>query len=175
MDVDTPPRPSFPPSATATTNPFHFAAPPPTSEDTLPDGHLDFDSSSFDPKDAFGLNGVEVDAEQEAGDQSMLNGETEEEATSSALSVIGGGESRRRKGGAGAGAASRRDRSPERRRRTSGGDEDEEGDGVILGGRKMKGSEFSFQVHHHHAGEGGAATPLPERWLNSNTPYVLLG
>lgn len=173
MDVDTPPRPSFPPSATATTNPFHFAAPPPASEETLPDGHLAFDSSNFDPKDAFGLSGA--DAEQEAGDESMLDGEKEEEATSSALSVIGAGESRRRKGGAGAGAASRRDRSPERRRRATGEDEDQDGEGIVLGGRRIQGSEFSFQVHHHHAGEGGAATPLPERWLNSNTPYTLLG
>jgi len=175
MDVDTPPRPSFPPSATATTNPFHFANPPPASEETLPDGHLAFDSSNFDPKDAFGLSGAEVDAEQEAGDESMLYGEKEEEATSSALSLIGGGDSRRRKGVAGAGGASRRDRSPERRRRPAGEEEEQEGEGIVLGGRRLKGSEFSFQVHHHHAGEGGAATPLPERWLNSSTPYTLLG
>lgn len=175
MDVDTPPRPSFPPSATATTNPFHFAAPPPAAEEILPDGHLTFDSSNFDPKDAFGLSGAEVDAEQEAGDESMLDGEKEEHATSSALSVIGAGDSRRRKGGVGAGAASRRDRSPERRRKTTVDDEDRDGEGAVLGGRRMQGSEFSFQVHHHHAGDGGTATPLPERWLNSNTPYVLLG
>ncbi|GAA5959931.1 hypothetical protein JCM3765_000646 [Sporobolomyces pararoseus] len=48
-------------------------------------------------------------------------------------------------------------------------------------GNKGGGSEFSFQVHHHHAppptSHGGPSnTPhTPERWLQSNTPYVLLG
>lgn len=181
MDVDTPPRPSFPPSATATSNPFHFAPPPPATERTLPDGHLDFDTAQFDPKDAFGLSEAEVELDQSVvGDDSMLDGEQEEQATSSALSVIAGGDSRRRRGGGASAGSSRRERSSERRRGSKGEDGDEQetdGRGAMLGGRRMQGSEFSFQVHHHHAGEGqgGAATPLPERWLNSNTPYVLLG
>ncbi|GAA6064626.1 hypothetical protein JCM10212_006071 [Sporobolomyces blumeae] len=57
---------------------------------------------------------------------------------------------------------------------------------------KRAGGEFSFQVHHHHAAPTGPTSSLgaqqaslggtpheighaPERWLQSNTPYVLLG
>lgn len=69
-------------------------------------------------------------------------------------------------------------------------EEDGEGGDGFLGTlqRKMgktignKGaSEFSFQVHHHHASpptsyNGLSNTPhTPEKWLQSNTPYVLLG
>ncbi|GAA5928447.1 Brr6/Brl1 family protein [Sporobolomyces koalae] len=46
-------------------------------------------------------------------------------------------------------------------------------------GKRAAGGEFSFQVHHHHAplgsNAGGPGSGNPERWLQSNTPYVLLG
>lgn len=65
-------------------------------------------------------------------------------------------------------------------------DDDERGDAGFLGvlkktvGRRAGDSQFSFQVHHHHApGMGGMQQPKPEaqpeRWMRSNTPYVLLG
>ncbi|GAA6024057.1 hypothetical protein JCM11491_001617 [Sporobolomyces phaffii] len=64
-----------------------------------------------------------------------------------------------------------------------------EGEGFLgtlqrhIGPRGTRRGEFSFQVHHHHAPGGGGAgggvvvgpNPTPERWLQSNTPYVLLG
>lgn len=175
MDVDTPPRPSFPASAIATSNPFHFAPPSLATEEAMPT-RLDFDTSKFDAEDAFGLN--EADAEGTTrGDESMRDAEHEDDrGRSSALSIIKG-ESRRRRGGGGVAPSSGRDRSSDARPGSKGEEreEEDEDEGMMLGGRKMKGSEFSFQVHHHHAGEGALVGAVPERWLNSNTPYILLG
>lgn len=181
MDVDTPPRPtpaipSFPSTATATSNPFHFA-PPPSPPAAAPEPHLSFDPESFSPKKAFGL----------ATKRAPLAAEAEEE-DSKALTFLGGfhgegGEARRRRG-------SRRERSPERRHARALEEEEEEEDDVggMMGelgvggaggmGRRLGSSEFSFQVHHHHGTSGSEGAPgaaPPERWLNRSTPYVLLG
>jgi hypothetical protein len=79
-----------------------------------------------------------------------------------------------------------------------GEEEEGEGEGGFLGtlqktlgknggGRGRGRGEFSFQVHHHHApsssasigGNGSSSTTNlshnSARWLQSNTPYVLLG
>lgn len=167
MDVDTPPRPTpaFPSTATATTNPFHFA-PPPSPPAAAAEPHLSFDPESFSPKKAFGLDTTRAPLPSEVEESTAL------------ASFVGGfqGETRRRRG-------SRRDRSPERRH-ASALEEEEEGVMGGLGagsaeiGRRMGSSEFSFQVHHHHGALGSEGAPgaaAPERWLNKSTPYVLLG
>lgn len=185
MDVDTPPRPSFPASATATTNPFHFAQPSDAPTSTL--HSLEFDSNKFVPEEAFGLD--DSMREGDGGDDDV-----EEEQGKGIVAVLSGGggnESRRRRGGGGkkeSGGGGRR-RSVELVDDSEEEDEeegDDRGMGLGLGGgpstnevrRRMKSSDFSFQVHHHHGpsgSEGGFAPTLPERWLNSNTPYTLLG
>jgi hypothetical protein len=105
------------------------------------------------------------------------------------------GESKSRKGsGQAKKRASRRRRPTTDDEGTDASDADESGSGPgfldILKakkGRRAGDSQFSFQVHHHHAPQGGispgvagvdaatAVQPPPERWLRKSTPYVLLG
>ncbi|KAI5480483.1 nucleus export protein Brr6 [Pseudohyphozyma bogoriensis] len=166
MDVDTPPRPSqpqsdatsnpppslppFSPSATATSDPFHFSAPP--APPAIVEPHLEFDPKKFEPEKAFGLDDEE---EAEEGDESKAVG-------------FVGDATRRRRGG----AVGKKEKSPERRRRRSRSGSRGEMD------RRIANGEFSFQVHHHHGPSGsdaGGGMSQPEKWLNSNTPYTLLG
>ncbi|BGP24607.1 hypothetical protein JCM10295v2_003525 [Rhodotorula toruloides] len=191
MDVDTPPRPStsFPPSAIATSDPFHFRQPTSAPEPSTSTPSLAFDAGTFHPKEALGLAGEEEVQEisMTAADESEILGD-EKEAEAKALTLRrkgSGGSSRRRQ----ASGPSRR-RSAHRNGETD--DEGEEaldhasGDGGFLGvlkktvGRQAGDSQFSFQVHHHHAPGMGRmqqqpAEAQPERWMRSSTPYILLG
>ncbi|KAG0656101.1 hypothetical protein C6P46_000420 [Rhodotorula mucilaginosa] len=201
MDVDTPPRPSasFPPSATQTADPFHFsdqanafpAAPAPPHP-------LAFDAGGFHPKEAFGLADEpaiqEISMTADDGPSEVF----EDSADKQGLEVIlreDEGESKSRKGsGQAKKRASRRRRPTTDDEGTDASDADESGSGPgfldILKakkGRRAGDSQFSFQVHHHHAPQGGispgvagvdaatAVQPPPERWLRKSTPYVLLG
>ncbi|KAK4701837.1 hypothetical protein P7C70_g4389, partial [Phenoliferia sp. Uapishka_3] len=184
MDVDTPPRPqqpplsNLPPSATTSTIPLppSAAQSPPTPTD-----HLDFDSSTFEPTAAFGV-------EEEHGEHSAAGGSTEDGDKS--LTLISGfkGESghasadvRRRRGTQ---AGARRKQESDSRDREEDEQVDDDVQGGVMGILKskmggMKGSEFNFQVHHHH-GAGGALAGFdnesaPSRWFHSQTPYTLLG
>ena len=186
MDVDTPPRASFPASATATSNPFHFAEPSVTHGVAKPAiGILDFDANAFDAKEAFGLDETAStqDATHADADVSTIMVEEEHEEavsrTSGALTVLNGGEARRRRTGA---TGSKKDKSPTKRRssRTYDTDDDDDDEETVQSaavgakGRKPPASDFSFQVHHHHAPDTTGEV-APERWLNSNTPHTLLG
>lgn len=180
MDVDTPPRASFPASATAASNPFHFAEPSSSSkQETTKQGHLDFDADAFDPKGALGLENEDNVSSGHAADESMTMVEESErdvKPTSGALTVLNGAETRRRK----IGGVSKKGRSPERQRKArfhdSEDDEEQVEHHATIGakGRKPPASDFSFQVHHHHAPDTIAGHG-PERWLDSNTPHTLLG
>lgn len=194
MDVDTPPpatripAPTFPPDSTATSNPFHFSHTTPIEiTEILPDStKLSFNPDFFDPEEAFGLAEVSMsDAQVEIEEENEEEEETQERSlvyAGRSETKSNGTEHRRRKG-------IKKDRSPDGRRRNHTNDYDEDGEGgnssamgmglpsSILGGRNPSNSEFSFQVHHHHGSSTDPNIPLvlPERWLNRNTPYVLLG
>lgn len=206
MEVDTPPRPSstsFPPSATATTNPFGFdhsssSAPPPPG---VPHP-LSFDANAFQPEKAFGLeeevemNEVSMSAE---GPEELIPQSSSEEGGKENLSLIPSNGTRRRK------TSSSRRKASSSSRPTIHTDDSDSDDGdhhhngddegflsVLkskVGGRRGGGEgQFSFQVHHHHApgsgalmatnggvGVDGQGGPGGEKWLKSGTPYVLLG
>lgn len=193
MDVDTPPPtsrsavPTFSPASTATSNPFHFSHTTPIEPTEIPldSTKLSFNPELFDPEEAFGLAEVSM-----SDAQVDLDGEEAEEIQERSLVYAGRSETksstteRRRKG-------VKKDKSPDSSRRNHSHDYDEDivgedtsamgmGMGLpsnILGGRNPSNSEFSFQVHHHHGSSTDPNIPvvLPERWLNRNTPYVLLG
>ncbi|GAA5916690.1 hypothetical protein JCM6882_002268 [Rhodosporidiobolus microsporus] len=207
MDVDTPPRPStnFPPSATATSNPYGFGGadqPPPPPAAAHP---LSFDAAAFKPEQAFGLeDAVETNEVSMADEAEELVREIREEEDGGAGKALalraGGGGARRRKassssrrGGKGRSAGTDDDTASEG---DGDGDGGEGGEGGFLGvlkskvGRRAGDGQFSFQVHHHHAPSyGGMGSPAlssgpeghaqhgaaPEKWLKSGTPYVLLG
>lgn len=174
MDVDTPPRPShpladLPPAATAAPpNAFHFDEPPPPA---VPVPRLDFDAAKFEPTEAFG---VEVEEPDKDSDKSLtfVGGFRGDHAA--------GAEPRRRRNGGSAG----------RRKASSAHDDDDEEEerdeqrggmmGMLPGGRRIPSSDFSFQVHHHHASgsQGGAEGDFAQpstKWLHGQTPYTLLG
>ncbi|BGP39958.1 hypothetical protein JCM10450v2_003938 [Rhodotorula kratochvilovae] len=189
MDVDTPPRAplAFPPSATApASETFRFSPPAPSMLDAQPHEPA-FDADKFKPEEAFGLQD-----EQAAGDVSMTAADPDEsvqEGTEEDLVVaVREGPRRRKPSG----------RSSRRRSSRASEDDDDSGasdderadaDGGFLGvlkntvGRRKGDSQFSFQVHHHHApaaglGAGAMGAPeeqRPERWMRKSTPYVLLG
>ncbi|BGO94103.1 hypothetical protein NBRC10512_002874 [Rhodotorula toruloides] len=190
MDVDTPPRPStsFPPSATATSDPFHFRQPFSASEPSTSTPPLSFDAAEFHPKEALGLAGEEEvqEVSMTAADESeMLDDEKDVEGKEEKALML-------RRGGSET-SSRRRQASGSSRRRSAhrSGETDDEGDDAhdgagFLGvlkktvGRQVGDSQFSFQVHHHHApGMGGMQQQQheaqPERWMRSSTPYVLLG
>ncbi|GAA5977616.1 hypothetical protein JCM11641_006877 [Rhodosporidiobolus odoratus] len=206
MDVDTPPRPSastsFPPSATATTNPFGFHQPSNTATATESPHPLAFDAKAFHVEEALGLEKEvelgEISMADESVIQELKNEDVERGKENLALTVHGGGARRRKT------SSSRR--KPSASPRTGGvtietddegTDEDHAGEGgqeegflsVLKSkvGRRAGDNQFSFQVHHHHAptsfgpggssglGLGGVEEPRTERWLKSGTPYVLLG
>ncbi|GAA6056803.1 hypothetical protein JCM3770_002809 [Rhodotorula araucariae] len=184
MDVDTPPRAPlvFPSSATApASGTFRFSPPPPpAAHDALPH-EPEFDAAKFKPEEAFGLQ------DEPVGDVSMTAGDTSaHEGTEEDLVVAVREGPRRRK------ASGRSGRRRSSRASDSGASDDDDGadsDGGFLGvlqstvGRRKGDSQFSFQVHHHHAptaglGVGAMGRPeeqRPERWMRKSTPYVLLG
>lgn len=153
-----------------------------------PAGHLDFDAESFDVKGALGLKDSQsvsaaAGSPNQAADESMTlldDNETHASSTSGALTVLNGSETRRRRPSGGA----KKGRSPDKRRDSRSlreTNDEEEDDGITdshrtVGpkGRKPPASDFSFQVHHHHAPDTQGIYE-PERWLNSNTPHILLG
>ncbi|BGP55424.1 hypothetical protein JCM8202v2_003027 [Rhodotorula sphaerocarpa] len=198
MDVDTPPRPTFPPSATTTADPFHFSdssnVPPPQASASHP---LAFEAGDFHPKEAFGL--ADEPAIQEismtADDASeLLDSSHDKENLAVTLREDDGQGSKARRGNGEA-----RKRSVRRRRVATddeASDDASEGDGPARGsgfldvlrgraGPRSGDSQFSFQVHHHHAAQAGLS-PGPvdaaamsgrpdEKWMRRSTPYVLLG
>ena len=116
-----------------------------------------------------------------------------EEKENLALSVRGehlGGTARRRNV---SGKGKRRNQPTIETDDEEDGTDDDGQSGGFLGtlqkkvGKRAAGGEFSFQVHHHHAPSSspsnsqlsgqdyGQVGSAPERWLQSNTPYVLLG
>lgn len=169
MDLDTPPRPSFPPP------------------DLVPD------SSARDPFHLLGSDSREapvpststlpVDPPAPAQTESIIDAVSDEEESAMDGVVARRFEGERRRRGNGGG---RRERSPTRRTRAARRDDDDgddtaEEEGMSdFGGmamRKGKG-KFSFQVHHHHQGSssaGGLTEPAKGKWLDRNTPYTLLG
>ncbi|GAA5989662.1 hypothetical protein JCM10908_000579 [Rhodotorula pacifica] len=200
MDVDTPPRPSasFPPSAIATSDPFHFSdqsnAPPPAAPHPLA-----FDAGGFHPKEAFGL--ADEPAIQEismtADDPNeILEDQQQDKENLAVMLREDEGHSKARKGSV---AGEAKKRTSRRRKPTtddegseaSDADESKDGRAGFLDvlkkktGRRAGDSQFSFQVHHHHAPQGGLvpgvsapdtiAGARPDRWLRRSTPYVLLG
>lgn len=190
MDVDTPPRaspaaiPPFPPSTTTTSNPFHFAPLPPLRSAEVHEPQLSFDPEAFSPTEAFGLDrkaGVVSGEGEPLGEGREEEDKENDMSLTLASGFMGeeGGEARRRRAGAG-----RRARSPERRKAREDKDDEDSALGGMMGntagtGRRVgSSSDFSFQVHHHHgasATDGGAFASAPERWLDSKTPYTLLG
>ncbi|SCV74283.1 BQ2448_6715 [Microbotryum intermedium] len=195
MDIDTPPRPqqaSFPPEATMSANPFGFGR----NEGSRPlrkASSVGFDAQTFDAKQALGL-GEAVDA---SGVEDMS---IEESATSTSkdLSLLGASISsstststnddtsaRRRKAGRTASRASTRKASGPRIESDEGESEGEydEDKRTASKWKAPTKSNFSFQVHHHHSQNPantqfdhlGVVSPTAGRWLNSKTPYVLLG
>lgn len=202
MDLDTPPpRPtaSFPPAATATPGPFRFSASsniPVQSGDLYPPA---LNAGDFHPKEAFGL--ADEPAIQEISmttdDPGELLGPTQDDKENLALTLredegaptqrgAAGGEARKR--------TSRRRTATTDEEETDASDADEAAKStgfldVLKGktGRRSGDSQFSFQVHHHHAPGGGlqlsgpgsvaSGQPQepPEKWLRGSTPYVLLG
>ncbi|BGP16024.1 hypothetical protein JCM10213v2_004017 [Rhodosporidiobolus nylandii] len=204
MDVDTPPRPSFPASATATTNPFGFSAAPsapPVAGEPHP---LAFDASAFRPEQAFGLESEEISmADGEIAEQveELKREDAEAEKENLALVAPGSNGARRRKTGSGGG---RKVSSSSRSGRggvtiesedESSASADEGMDGGFLSVLKSKvgrgaagdgAGQFSFQVHHHHApaafgasgavgGFVGALQQEEAGWRRKGTPGVLLG
>ncbi|GAA6027272.1 hypothetical protein JCM8097_002545 [Rhodosporidiobolus ruineniae] len=192
MDVDTPPRPSFPPSATATSNPFGFGQPSQPFSSAAAEPHpLSFDAEHFRPEKAFGLEDEVQTQEVSMADdeiEAALPAASDQEEGSRALTVP------RRRHASGsrrkASSSSGRGVTIETDDEEGSADEGEQGGEGFLGvlqrkvGRRAAGDgQFSFQVHHHHApavvpGAGGAAAgegQAPERWMRSGTPYVLLG
>lgn len=199
MEVDTPPRPTFPSSATATSNPFGFghssssAAPPPPSTNTA--AHpLSFDPNSFHPEKAFGLEEEvemnEVSMADEAEDLLPSAGEEKEN-----LSLVATGARRRRTSNSRRKVLSASRPTIHTDDEETDEDEGSRADEGFLGvlkskvGRRGGDGQFSFQVHHHHApggamvqgGEAGEQQlqqqhgQAPEKWMRSGTPYVLLG
>lgn len=185
MDVDTPPHTSTSRIPLGATVPSHQNPPsshsnlhPASSIDRAP---LDFDSDLFEPKKAFGLaEGDEVDIISDERELSLV------------LDDVGvrnrhthGGNRRR---GA-AGISSRKERKAREEEEDDSHEEEsaQHGMGMGLGfaGNRMgsggSNSEFSFQIHQHFGAggmtslDGSQAYPQPQRWLNRNTPYVLLG
>lgn len=182
MDVDTPPRPvsalsDLPPSATTSTLPYPLqksTAPP--SSAAAADAHpLDFDAAAFEPTKAFGVEEDDTSRDVDSRDRS--------------LSFVGGF-----RGETAAGTEPRRRRAAPaqggRRRAASFNDPDDEGEssrrggimGMLSGGQGVSGSEFSFQVHHHHGASGasqggpdGGFSLAPGSWFHNQTPYTLLG
>ncbi|GAA5875560.1 hypothetical protein JCM1840_003261 [Sporobolomyces johnsonii] len=174
MDVDTPPRPSYPSSSSAPSSGLtqHLPAQP------MPVEPLSFEAKDFHATEALGLKGHEVQEVTMADNAEDLVDEGEHAKENLALAVRGGAGARRRK-------VSGKKRA-EQLVETDDDDDDDEGhDGGFLGTLQKKvgkrAGEFSFQVHHHHAPaapvgpDGSAAGSAPERWLHSNTPYILLG
>lgn len=179
MDVDTPPRPvpalaDLPPSATASTIPFNLeksTAPPPSAADAHP---LEFDATAFEATKAFGVEEGEHSADDDGNKLLTFLGRFRGESGT-------GTEPRRRRAAAAQGG---------RRKAAAHHDDDDEEDeprsrglmGMLSGGRAVSGSEFSFQVHHHH-GASGASQTGPDGdfaaavpgWFHSQTPYTLLG
>lgn len=187
MDVDTPPRPT----ATASTSIFSFQSTttqsPPTDISTP---HLEFDASTFSPKKAFGLGRTQVVEEVHPVGAAAVD----KDENLAAVTFVGGfrgeaggsgGEARRRRGG----------RNGDRRKQSSSSsaaattfeeeyeeEEEEEGGMRPLSsknfGAQLGSKEFSFQVHHHHGSSSTSESKFPappEKWLNSHTPYTLLG
>jgi len=186
MEVDTPPRP-----ATSHSNPL---APFQLNSDVnnTPLEPLSFDAKDFHPKEALGFNGQEVEEVIMADNAEELVDDREEKENL-ALSVRGehlGGTARRRNV---SGKGKRRNQPTIETDDEEDGTDDDGQSGGFLGtlqkkvGKRAAGGEFSFQVHHHHAPSSspsnsqlsgqdyGQVGSAPERWLQSNTPYVLLG
>lgn len=186
MEVDTPPRP-----ATSHSNPL---APSQLNTDVnnTPLEPLSFDAKDFHPKEALGFNGQEVEEVIMADNAEELVDDREEKENL-ALSVRGehsGGTARRRNV---SGKGKRRNQPTIETDDEEDGTDDDGQSGGFLGtlqkkvGKRAAGGEFSFQVHHHHAPSSspsnsqlsgqdyGQVGSAPERWLQSNTPYVLLG
>lgn len=201
MDVDTPPRPSasFPPSATQTADPFHFSDQANAfSAASAPPHPLAFDAGGFHPKEAFGLADEpaiqEISMTADDGPSEILDDSADKQGLEVMLREDEG-ESKSRKGSGQAKKRTSRRRKPTTDDEgTDASDADDSGSGpgfldVLKAkkGRRAGDSQFSFQVHHHHAPQGGispgvpgldaatAVQPPPERWLRKSTPYVLLG
>ncbi|GAA5937255.1 hypothetical protein JCM1841_007022 [Sporobolomyces salmonicolor] len=177
MDVDTPPRPSYPPSSS--TAPSSSLAGPSSALDPMSVEPLSFEAKDFHVPEALGLKGHEVQEVTMADNaEDLVNVDEGDHAKENmALAVRGDAGARRRK----VCGKKRAEQLVE----TDDDAEDEAHDGGFLGTLQKKvgksAGEFSFQVHHHHAPaaaigpDGSAAGSTPERWLHSNTPYVLLG
>lgn len=178
MDVDTPPQPL------ATTITHQETKLEPLSFDPKRDFH---------PHEAFGLNDREV-REVVMADNAEELVDREEEKENLAVAAISGGGTRRRNNATLKGGNRKVSSSNTRAAVTiETDDEDEvehesgyenEGAGFLgtlqkgMGKRAGGGGEFNFQVHHHHAAPNSIDSithSTPERWLQSNTPYVLLG
>lgn len=169
MDVDTPPRPI----SVLDCTPVESAAPPATpraasSEPTIP--VLSFDPASFSASEAFGLearSSTSPEIPHLLLTNSVSNGPRRRTA-----GTTGKGDER-----ASAGVnASKEPPSEDEYSTTMGlGDPGLPGGGMM--GERMRNGEFSFQVHHHHAQDSSLDTVhVPrEKWLDRNTPYVLLG
>ncbi|KAM0787736.1 hypothetical protein ACM66B_003793 [Microbotryomycetes sp. NB124-2] len=176
MDVDTPPRVSFPSAATATDDPFRFTdkrqsgqRSVETQQDT--GGDMSFSAEEFDAPNAFGLPSEAGNAKEGSRDDDKEN----EKVADRALTVLDGNGVRRRRSAAATtkskSAAPARQVATDREEADAFDGEDE---GIMVGGKKLKGSEFSFQVHHHHAPQHAAQTKT-EHVLDGDAPYVLLG
>lgn len=177
MDVDTPPRVSFPASATRTADPFGFADSSGTTlnvQSAPPSGlgQLHFDASEFDAREALGVQSGSDGRSKP--DQRKRDGD-DKENENQALTLLDTNGPRRRRPA----TTNRKDKSPDRRQASrpepqAEAHDEEDDEGMQINGRKLKGSDFSFQVHHHHAPDLRPPS-APEQFLNSNKPYVLLG
>ncbi|GAA5909901.1 Brr6/Brl1 family protein [Sporobolomyces salmoneus] len=152
---------------------------------------LSFDAKKdFDRTEALGLNEREVQEVVMADDAEDLIGSHADEKENLALTTlpVDGGTRRRRRGSKNYGKMKSAGVTIETDDENDDEAEEDGRDGGFLGTlQKMTGKrtggggEFSFQVHHHHAPASNALDIVagsprnPERWLQSNTPYVLLG
>ncbi|SGY45444.1 BQ5605_C001g00285 [Microbotryum silenes-dioicae] len=195
MDIDTPPRPlqaSFPPEATASANPFGFGHNEPPRP--LPEAPgVEFDAQTFDAKRALGLDAaddasgvadmsIEESAATTSKELSLLRASA---SSSTSISTSDGTSARRRKGRTANSRTSARKASGPRIEIDEGADEREADEDYRTASRwkAPTKSNFSFQVHHHHSqnltnpqfDHPGIVPKTAGKWLDSNTPYVLLG